>query len=223
MPTPRPPIGPAEALIVVGNADNTANTGDEVLENFVFDQMNMFVTIADDADDSAQFGRDIGVVVISSSTNGNTVQDEYLNTALPVICMDDLTLEEMQMVEENDGDTDNEQEIEIVEENHPIVANLGLSENEVEVYDDNNDLTFGDIQTDALIIASNGNNDEGTIFAYEPGEELAEDDDGNTRLARNYRLGFFVTEPALNDDDLNATGEQILENAINYTWRAMVP
>jgi hypothetical protein len=208
-----------EALIVVGNADNTQGTGDEVLEQFVFDELEFFVTLADDEDNSAEFGRNIGLVIISSSVAQNTINDEYLNSPYPAIVMDDGTLEEMQMVEENDGDVENDQEIEIQDGNHPITKALGIQEDEVEVYDNNNDLTFGEPAGDADILASNsGDNDEGTIFVYEAGAELAEDDDNNTRLARNRRTCFFVTEEALNDDDLNADGEALLEAAILYTW-----
>jgi hypothetical protein len=209
-----------EALMVIGNADNFQGTGDEVLNDFLFDDLEFVVTIADDDDDSGQFGRNIGLVVISSSANANALQDEYLNSSFPAIVMDDGGLEEMQMVEENDGDTENDQEIEFQDLNHPIAKALGLNEEEVEVYENNNDITFGqDPTNDADIIATNANgNDEATIFMYEAGSELAEDDNNNTRTARNRRCGFFVTEPALNDDDLNADGEALLEAAILYTW-----
>jgi hypothetical protein len=220
-PVNEPPIGKPEALLVVGDGDNTQNTGDEVLENLLFDNLDLFVTVADDADDSAQFGQDLGVVVISSSANAAQLQDEFLNSRFPVIVMDDGAMEEMQMVEENDSDEENEQEIEIEEQNHPIVANLGLSEDEVEVYNDDNDMLVAEPANDGEIIATVGG-DDSVIGCYEAGSELAEDDDNNTRTARNRRCWFFATEPALNDDDLNATGEQLLENAVTYTWKKAV-
>jgi hypothetical protein len=216
---PAPVVGMKEALIVVGNADNTAGTGDEVLEQLLFDDLGFFVTILDDADDSNVAGQ-YGLVIISSSADQNQVQDEYLLDRQPVIVMNDQVFEEMQMVEENDGDVENDEEIEIQDQNHPIAAVLGnVSEEEVVVYNNNNDIIFGEVQGDADIIASNvGDNDEATIFIYEAGDELAEDDDNNTRDAPNRRMGFFVSEEALNDDDVNASGEALLEAALIYTW-----
>ena len=126
------------------------------------------------------------------------------------------------MVDENDNGADNEQEIEILDERHPMAAGR-RGEEEVEVYENNNDIIFGEPAGDADIIATNTNdNDEAVIFAYEAGDELAEDDNNNTRQTRNRRTGFFVSEAALQDDDLNATGEQLLQNAILYTWKGDV-
>ncbi len=212
-----------EALIVVGDGDNTQNTGDEVLQQILEDDMDFFVVVVDDADDSNVAGQSYGLVIISSSANQNQVQDEYLLSNKPVIVMNDAVLEEMQMVEENDGDVENDQEIEIQDDKHPITAALGnLSDEEVEVYNDDNDIIFGEPAGDAEILATNpGDNDEATIFVYEAGAELAEDDNNATREARNRRVGFFVSEEALNDDDLNADGQALLEAALLYTWNGM--
>jgi hypothetical protein len=218
---PAPPVGMKEVVLVVGNADNVQNTGDEVLDQILQDDLEFFPPIiVDDADDSNVAGNSYGLVIISSSANQNEVQDEYLLSQRPVLVLNDGVLEEMQMVEENDGDVENDEEIELQDLNHPIAKSLGgVSEEEVVVYNNNNDIIFGEIAGDADIIASNvGDNDEATIFVYEAGAELAEDDDNNTRFANNRRSGCFVSEEALNDDDLNASGQALLEACILYTW-----
>ena len=222
-PTPPPPVGMKEALIVVGDADNTAGTGDEVLEQFMFDDLEFFVTIADDEDDSAEFGRNIGLVVISSSVDQNHMLDEYLISPFPVIVMDDAILEEMQMVEENDGDVENDQEIEIQDGNHPIVPRSALSEEEVEVYNNNNDLIFGEPAGDADIVATNaGDNDEATIFVYEAGAELAEDDDNNTRHGAQPPRRVLRHRGSPQRRRPERDGEALLEAAILYTWNGTV-
>jgi hypothetical protein len=211
-----------ETVLVVGDADNTANTGDEVLQELLDLDLEFNLTIiVDDEDNSNVAGNSYGLVIISSSVNANQLADEYLLDRKPVLVMDDQSLEQMNMVEDGDGDVDNDQEIEMVDDNHPIAKVLGnVSEEEVEVYNNNADLTFGEPAADADIIASNVNdNDEATIFMYEAGAELAEDDDTDaTRAAPNRRGAVFVTEEALNDDVLTADGQALLEAAILYTW-----
>jgi hypothetical protein len=220
---PSQPVGPKEVILVVGDADNFDGTGDDVLEAFLFDELNFFVTIADDADDSGQFGRNQGLAVISSSVNGNELDDEYFNARYPVLVMDDQAFEGMQMTDENDNGTENDEEIEIQDLNHPMIKSLGLTEEELVVYDNNNDIVFGEPADDAEIVASNSNdNDEGVIFIYEPGDELAEVDNEDPRIATSRRVGGFVSEESLDEDDLNATGEQLLENMILFTYAGNV-
>ena len=50
------------------------------------------------------------------------------------------------------------------------IGDLDKIREEVEVYNNNNDLVFGEVQGGADVIASNvGDNDEATIFVYEAG------------------------------------------------------
>lgn len=213
---PGPPV-PKQAVIVVGNAENLGQ-GEVEIEQ-VLERALLFdlIAFADDADRARDF--DPGLVIISSSVDEIVLNDEWDNEILPVIVMNDGTFPFMDMTDENDNQIDNDDTVEIEVEDHPIVAEFA-GVDEIQVADDDIQMAIGSPDGDGEVIASVGGGDDGAIFIYEFGQELAEVDNEDPRRARHRRIGFFPAEG--NILDLNADGETLLENTLLYGWKQSV-
>ncbi len=206
-----------EILLVIGDVDNPAQ-GDEDLQEIIEDLLNgddeIEVDTADDEDDAEDTDEDFDAVIISSSVNANVIQNEYENEQLPIMVMDAATLAEMEMTgDQNNQDFGNQNatEIEILEENHPIIEAINAEEDdEVEVAQNNISMTFGEPGNDAEDLAQIVNqNGRSVLFEYEAGSDLENDTE-----AEDDRIGFFLNEQDVND--LNGDGEDLLEATLLY-------
>jgi hypothetical protein len=207
-----------EALIVVGDVDNPA-AGDDELVDIIEDLLNgddeIDTDTADDADDADDVEEDFDAVIISSSVDANTVNNEYEDVEIPVLVMDAATYAEMNMTDDQinqDFGVVNANEIEIEDENDEIAEAANLEEDEdIEIAQNNVAMAFGDPDNDAEEIAIiAGENNQSALFFYDQGSELVNEDE-----AEELRMGFFVQEQDIND--LNGEGEDLLEAVLLFT------
>lgn len=200
---------------MVGNADNPTAGEEDLQETLERALVFNLVTFADDNELARDF--DPGLVIISTSVNANTLNDEWANERLPIIVLDDEVYPFMGMTDDgaNDHDVDNNDTIEIEDSSHPIFAGF-KNVDEVIVADDDIAMAVGSPDGDGKILASAGNGNDGAIFEFGFGDELSEVDNEDARIARHRRIGFFVAEADILE--LNADGEELLENILIYAW-----
>jgi hypothetical protein len=213
------PSVPAQAIIVVGDADNQG-VGELEIEQVLERGLDFqLISFADDADKARDF--DPGLVIISSSVNANTLNDEWDNEILPVIVMNDAVFPFMDMTDDgaNDHQVDNDDTVDIEEKGHPIVAEFE-SVNDIQVADDNIAMAIGSPEGDGVVIASVGGGDDGAIFGYEYGSELTEVNNEDARFAKHRRFGLFPAEG--NVLDLNSDGEKLMRATFLYVLKGSV-
>jgi len=208
-----------EAVLVVGNAQNLA-AGDEELELILEDDLQFFVTLAQDDDDF----RDVvdrtfqGLIVISSSANAAQLDNQYSNVRIPILVMNDDVYPDFDMTDDGaqDARTINARELNIVDEAHPLAAGL---RGRVDISNgDNQVVTSGrPDRTAQIVVGINNSRTDAAVFVYEAGVEMARvNNNRNTQTAPHRRVGFFVRENII--EDLDADALTLLNAAIIYSW-----
>jgi hypothetical protein len=206
-----------EALVVVGNVDNP-NAGDDEIVDIIEDLLNgddeIDTDTADDADDADDVEEDFDAVIISSSVDANTVNNEYADVEIPVMVMDAATYPEMDMTDDQlnqDFGVVQANEIEIQDENDEIAEAADLEEDDdIEISNNNIAVGFGEPDNDAEDIATVvDEDDQSVLFYYDQGSDLVNDDE-----AEELRLGIFVQEQDI--QDLAGDGEDLLEAALLF-------
>ena len=202
----------------MGDADNVG-AGDEEIQDVIEDLLNgddeIEVDVADDEDDADDVEEDFDAVIISSSVAAAVIGDEYEDVEVPVMVMDAATYAEMNMTDDQNnvdfGVNNAVQELEVVEENHPVVEAINADEeDEVEISNVNVAVAFGNPDNDAKEIAEVlDQNNQVAIFEYEAGSDLVNDQE-----AEDDRFGFFLQEQDIND--VNGDGEDLIEAAFLY-------
>ena len=137
--------------------------------------------MADDEDDADDVEEDFDAVIISSSVAAAVIGDEYEDVEVPVMVMDAATYAEMNMTDDQNnvdfGVNNAVQELEVVEENHPLMEAINADEeDEIEISNDNIAVAFGNPDNDAEEIAEvPDQNNQVAIFEYEAGSDLVND------------------------------------------------
>jgi hypothetical protein len=216
-----------EAVLVVGNDVNLA-AGDEELQLILEDDLQFFVTLVDDGTDfrdavERQFQ---GLIIISSSANGNQLDNQYFRAPIPSLVMADDAYELYEMTDDGaqDARTLNARELNVVDEAHPLAKGVG-GRGRLDITNNNNNvITVGrpDTRTAQIVVGANNSRLDAAVFVYEAGVEMARvGNSRNTQTAPNRRVGLFVRENII--EDLEADAAKLLENAIYYTWSQQVP
>jgi hypothetical protein len=198
---------PKDAIVIVGDADNLSDGEADLLNRLERKLLFNLVSIADDDDLARDF--DPGLVIICTSVNANTLQDEWANERAPIIVMNFDVLPFMEMAGAH-GVLD-VVEAEIVEPDHPIVK--GLDDDRLLLMN----ARFAEPARSATIVVSAlGNRRRALIFAYEFGDTLAEIGNEEPRTARHRRVGFYAST----DDVPDPLSEEeiLLDNALLWTW-----
>jgi hypothetical protein len=212
VPVSRPPLGPAHAIVVVGDDDNPGDL-DQVLENFLFDKLNFFVTVADDGETSELTDPSPQLIVISSSVDPATLGDRYRATKLPVVVMHAGVFSAMGMTgsQPDAFGTSPGRSIVITPAGalHPIGlgfwGNLDIASAPIQ-------LNFGVPAAGATVVATLADNRQrAAIFTYEAGATMS------TLEAPARRVGLFYSDYG----DLVAAGEELLERT--FLWAATGP
>jgi hypothetical protein len=201
--------------VVVGDANN--GHGDEVLENFLFDQLGMFVTVADDTDDPASFFRSFDLIVIAPSADPAALARKYESSRLPVVVMNAGVFAALGMTGSSPDafGTALGTDIFVTPEGakHPIGQFFPDLPGVLPVASEPIPLNFGVPAAGATVVATLVDNPErATIFFYEAGATMS------TQEAPGRRVGFWYQNT---DDDITAPGEQLIENTI--IWAANLP
>lgn len=200
-----------DVLFVV---DTTMNSSDQTIHDRLVNDFGYTVTVVDD--DAVQPSDADGklLIIISSTVTSGDVGNIFRDTAVPVILWENALLDDMEMVSGNGYGTgsDNQGEITIVNNSHPLAA--GLSAGDLTVTSGNNttlNYSYGEPLGSAILIATEDapNTDNHVIFAYEAGATL---NDGSGAAAR--RVMFFMDNNTA--DDLNADGWSLFDAAVNW-------
>ncbi len=213
--------------MVVGNDQNLA-AGDEELQLLLEDDLDFFVTLAqDDVDFRDVVDRGFaGLVIISSTANGNQIDNPYFTARIPTLVMADDAYPEYEMTDDGNQDARvlNARELVIVDETHPIAKGVGgrgrieITRNQV----NNEQITIGrPDRTAQVIVGANNSRTDAAAFCYEANVELARvGNNRNVSTAPARRCGLFVRENII--EDLGTDAQKILENAIVYTYSGQV-
>ena len=212
-PSPPPSVQPAvpkDAILVVGNAEHLSEGEEDIIDILIHSLLFNLVTVADDSELARDF--DPGLVIISSSVNERTLNDEWNSERVPVLVMSHAMYPVMGIAEHGVLPVVDAQ---IFEPDHPIVREfddrLGLLRN----------AQFGVPPDSAtIIVGERGNRRRGLIFAFEGGDTLASVAGDEPKVARQRRLGFFAST----DDvpNLTADEEALLMNSLLWTWSGQV-
>jgi hypothetical protein len=201
-------------LLVVGDQNNLG-AGDLELED-ILDDLNIDTDFANDEDDRRDAIDDVDdfdAVFISGSVAANVLNDEYSPVRLPILVMNNAVYPEMDLTDETeniDFGLQNESELELENDNHPLAAGLDQNDDELEVSNNAEEFNFGEVEGQGEEIATTATGNQTAIFVYE------RDDEGNDdRALTDRRVGFFATDAFI--DDLASDGELLLEAAILYT------
>jgi hypothetical protein len=215
-----------EAVLVIGNANNLA-AGDDELDQILEDDLQFFVTLAQDDEDF----RDVvdtattGLIIVSSSANANQMDNNYFRSTLPALVLNDDAYPLFEVTDDgaNDARTQSVRELLIVDETHPMAKGInGRGRIDITLDRNNVNVTVGRVDRGAQIVVSANNRAEAALFVYESGSELARV--GNSRnqsLAKNRIVGGFFRENIIEDLDNDAA--LLLQNAIYYAWSQQVP
>jgi hypothetical protein len=212
-----------EAVFIVGNDVNLA-AGDEELQLILEDDLQFFVTLAQDDTDF----RDVvdraftGLIVISSSANAAQLDNQYSNVGLPILVMNDDVFPDFDMTDDGaqDARTINARELNIVDEAHPMAAGL---RGRIDISNGDNQVVVSGRpdRTAQIIVGINNSRTDAAAFVYEKGVEMARvDNNRNTQTAPHRRVGFFVRENII--EELDADALTLLNAAILYTWSGQV-
>jgi hypothetical protein len=194
----------------VGN-DQNLGAGDQELSDLL-DDLEFDVTILDDAE-NAREAFDANLIIISQSTNANTINGEYRNEEVPILVMNSQIYEDMRMIGQNDDVRVNARIVEVEDENHEIAEAVNILENDdIEISAQNSQLGFAQAGRDAEIVLTRQNQaNDALLFTYQRGDEMDDDQE-----APALRVAFALPENVL--DNLDADGDDLLEAAILYTW-----
>jgi hypothetical protein len=214
-----------EAVVVVGNANNLA-AGDQELIDILEQDLQFFVTIAQDDENF----RDVvdrafqGLIVMSSSAAAAQLDNSYFRAPIPTLVMNDDAYPDYEMTDDGaqDARTQNLRELLVIDETHPLAKGLG-GRGRIDITNDqqNIQVTVGRPDRSAQIVVSGNNRLDGAVFVYEANAELARvNNSRNTSPAPNRRVGLFVRENNIEELDIDAA--KLLENAIYYTWSQQV-
>jgi uncharacterized repeat protein (TIGR02543 family) len=202
---------PDDVLFVVNTG---MNSSDQTIHDRLVNDFGYSVTVVDDGDVQASDADGKLLILISSTVSSNSVGNIFRDTAVPVILWENALLDDMEMVSGNNygTDSDNQGEITIVNNTHPLAA--GLSTGDLTVTSGNNTklkYAHGEPLSSAILIATEdaNNTNEHTIFAYETGATL---NDGSSAAAR--RVMFFMTDDTA--VDLNTDGWSLFDAAVNW-------
>jgi len=212
-----------EAVVVVGNDQNLA-AGDEELQLLLEDDLDFFVSLAqDDVDFRDVVDRGFaGLIIISSTAAGNQIDNPYFTAPIPTLIMADDAYPEYELTD--DGNQDSRvlaaRELNIIDETHPIAKGVGgrgridITRNQ----NNNEQITVGRPDRGAqIIVGANNSRNDAAVFCYEANVELARvGNNRNTSIAPARRCGLFVRENII--EDLDTDAQKLLDNAIYYTW-----
>jgi hypothetical protein len=191
--------------------DQNLGAGDQELSDLL-DDLEFDVTILDDAE-NAREAFDANLIIISQSTNANTINGEYRNEEVPILVMNSEIYEDMRMIGQNDDVRVNARIVEVEDENHEIAEAVNILENDdIEISAQNSQLGFAQAGRDAEIVLTRQNQaNDALLFTYQRGDEMDDDQE-----APALRVAFALPENVL--DNLDADGDDLLEAAILYTW-----
>jgi hypothetical protein len=213
----RPTLGALEVLMVVGDADNLHET-DDALADFVFDRLNMFVNVADDADDPEKLFPRFDLAVISSSVDPVTIAGKYAMAKRPVLVMHAGVFRAMGMVglQPEASGTSSGTDIFITpagtQGGFPVPITLGFL-GTLEVARVKIPLNFGVPAPGADVLATlDDNPDRAAIFTYLPGDAMS------VMVAPHTRVGFFSDQHGR----LTADGQLLFGRAIQWAAKAVV-
>jgi hypothetical protein len=205
VPVPLPPLGDtSDVLVLEGDIDRPADD-DLILENFLFDQLNLFVTVADDEERAAILSR-IDLIVISPTVDSTTLGDRYRMVALPMVVMRAEQFAALGMTGSQPGDFGTASGTEVLVTPAGAVHTIGLGEPGLrQIAPAPIRLPFGVPAAGATVVATLADNpDRAAVFFYEQGAAMS------TLVAPHHRVGVFFD----GDDDVTAAGEALIERAI---------
>jgi hypothetical protein len=198
--------------LIVGDEDELS-AGDEELSDLLED-LGFDVDELDDGEDADEIEDDTGLIIIAGSASAGQVSDNFSNTRLPVLVMNDGVLFDMGMTADGReaSGQENAEEVRISLANHPIASGVTGT---VEVVDDRAQLQWGVPSSSAKVIAELAE-DPGlaAIFAYDRGDQMV------GQAAPDRRVFFFASDEA--SEDLSNDGEQLFENAVLWAWSGQI-
>jgi hypothetical protein len=197
----------------VGDTDNIQES-DKAVQDILFERLNIYVEMADDADDPAQLLREFHMVVISSSVDPATLAGKYTSARRPVVVMHAGAFSAMGMTgsQPEESGTSPATDIFITAEGAANPIGLGFL-GALKVSRVNIPLNFGVPAAGATVLATlDDSSDRAAIFGYLPGDTMS------TMVAPHTRVGFLSDRYGR----LTADGRLLFERAIMWAAKVVV-
>ena len=170
------------------------------------------VTVRDDDVSKSSDAKGQDLILISESVITSKINSKFTDVAVPVISWEAHLYDDLKLTASSGkslGVQGGVQEISVINQSHPLAANLP---NSTQVYNSSANIGWGIPNDNAIEIASlKGSSQKSTVFAYEKGAELF---DGKT--AAEKRVGLFLNNMGGKGDNLTSSAWQLFDAAVSW-------